>query len=56
MSKDSKFKMDNTLDDTGCSPKCASHQTFALEYCEITSCSRCELADDVSQVKRELVH
>lgn len=56
MDKDSKFKMDINLDDTGCAPKCPSHQTFGLDFCEITQCEKCEIAEEVSQVKRELMH
>lgn len=53
---DGKFKIDNSLDDTGCSPKCASHQTFGLEFCEITMCDKCKSTEAISQSKRELVH
>eukprot|EP00347_Sterkiella_histriomuscorum_P007794 403347537 len=56
MDKDSKFKLDNDLDDTGCAPKCPSHQTFGLEFCEITSCAQCKIVDDVSQLRRQLIH
>lgn len=56
MNADHKFKINNELDDTGCSPKCASHQTFGLDFCEITECTKCKVAEDVSQLKREVVH
>ena len=48
MNKDNKFYMDKELDDRGCTPKCAAHQTFGLEFCEITMCKNCETADEVS--------
>ena len=41
MDKDAKFKLDNELDDSGCSPKCPSHHTFGMELCEINHCKKC---------------
>lgn len=56
MDSDDKFKIDNQLDDRGCSPKCPAHQTFGLDFCEVTNCKECGNVEDVTQVKRELVH
>jgi len=37
-------------DDTGCSFKCVSHQTFGLEIGELLTCSKCKFVDEVQNV------
>lgn len=53
---DYQFHVNKDLDDQGCSPKCPSHLTFGLEFCEISACKNCGTADGVSQLKREFAH
>ena len=54
--KDYKFHMNKELDDKGCVPKCPAHQTFGLDFCQISTCTKCRLPDDVSNLKREYAH
>ena len=51
--KNTKFELDNKLEDTGCTPKCAAHLTFGLETIDLTSCSKCEHVDEVSSSKTD---
>ena len=48
--------MNNELDNAGCSPKCPAHLTFGMDFCEISYCTACNIADDVSEIKREFAH
>jgi hypothetical protein len=54
--KDYQFDINSKLDDQGCTPKCPAHLTFGLDFCEISSCKKCQLVDNVSQIKREYCH
>lgn len=49
--KEKKFELDNKLDDMGCTPKCASHQTFGLVTMDLTSCEKCNFVDDINEVQ-----
>lgn len=51
-----KFHMNKLLDNAGCTPKCAAHLSFGMDFCEISKCNSCDIADDVGDVKRELCH
>jgi hypothetical protein len=46
-----KFQLAKKLDDSGCTPKCASHQTFGLQTMELTSCQKCHSVDEVNDVE-----
>jgi hypothetical protein len=54
--RDFQFEINKNLDDQGCSPKCPAHLTFGLDFCEISSCKKCDLVDNISQIKREYCH
>lgn len=56
MNTDSKFALDNKLDEMGCTPKCAAHQTFGIETTDLISCSKCRYVDDVASTKTEFLH
>ena len=49
--KNTKFQLAKTLDDSGCTPKCASHSTFGLQTMELTSCQNCQVVDEVNDVE-----
>lgn len=51
----SKFKLAKKLDDSGCTPKCASHSTFGLQTTELTSCSKCKSVDEVNDVEAKFM-
>lgn len=34
-----KFKIQKSLDDAGCTPKCASHTSFGFQTMELTACA-----------------
>lgn len=46
-----KFIIQNNLDDTGCTPECASHKAFGFQTLELTSCSQCLNADEVNDIE-----
>ena len=54
-SQDQKFQLGNKLDDSGCTPKCSGHLTFGVETCDLTSCSKCEYVDGISNMKLEFI-
>jgi hypothetical protein len=53
---DYKFEVNKQLDGQGCAPKCPAHLTFGLDFCEISACKKCDIMDNVSQIKREFTH
>ena len=48
---DDRFRIDNKLDSMGCSSRCAPHQTFGIELCDIVQCKMCNTADQVRKVQ-----
>ena len=54
--KDKKFKLENTVDDMGCTPKCAAHTTFGLEILDIVSCVPCDRVEDIGSVQSNFIH
>lgn len=48
-----KFSYANKLDDTGCTPTCASHKSFGFQTMELTSCHECGTVDDVNDVEHK---
>ena len=53
--REKKFELDNKLDDMGCTPKCASHQTFGLQTIDLTSCAKCDFVDDINEVHHAFI-
>jgi hypothetical protein len=54
--KNDRFQLGNALDDTGCTPKCASHLTFGLETCDLEMCDTCQIIDGISNTYTDFVH
>ena len=52
----SKFQLSNRLDDSGCTPKCASHSTFGIGTFDMISCSKCKQNEEIANTKTEYVH
>ena len=48
--KDLKFKMDNELDEKGCSPHCAPHHTFGIEACDMVQCLTCGSIGQIREI------
>ena len=46
---ESRWQLDNRLDDTGCTPNCASHRVFGIQTTAVTRCASCDVVDDVSE-------
>lgn len=46
---DSRWRIDDNLDNMGCTPKCAAHAVFGIQTLAMTSCERCGTTDDVSE-------
>ena len=53
--KESRWKIDDILDDMGCSPQCAAHSVFGIQSIDLTRCDRCNIVDDVSEAKSEFI-
>ena len=54
-SGETRWQLDNKLDDMGCTPKCASHQVFGIQTMDIVKCDPCDLVDDVSEVHSDFI-
>ena len=54
-STESRWQIDNRLDNMGCTPKCAAHQVFGIHSIDLTRCDDCNKIDDVSEAKAEFI-
>ena len=52
---ETRWQLDNRLDEMGCTPKCASHLVFGIQSMDTTRCASCEVVDDIAEVKAEFI-
>ena len=53
--KETRWQIDDRLDNMGCTPKCASHLIFGLQTMDTTKCDRCDLVDDISEARSDYI-